>query len=134
MPLCRSFNNLLTGVCRTPVQMSSQGDDDDDLPHDTAPVRGGAFTISAHDGNGWPSSTGSNAIANQQAEARAATARGSKGLLRPVMRPQPNPDLAGGRGHYADRSSAQPDQPEELLQVMTALKPDNNCESNSQLH
>ena len=109
------------------MQMSSQGDDDE--PHDAAPLRGGAFTIAAHDGNGWttPTST-STAVADSSAEARAAaagdSARGSRPapLLRPIMRTLPKATLAsaGGHGHYADRSVAQPDQPEELLQVRAA--------------
>ena len=93
--------------------MSSQGDDDS--PHDAAAHRSGAFTIAAHDGNGWPTSTAMRSASSPAQEADVD--RGGGSVLRPVMRTPPHAALAGGRGHYADRSSAQPDQPEELLQV-----------------
>ena len=99
------------------AQMSSQGDDDS--PHDAPPPRGGAFTIAAHDGNGWPTSSALGSTV--PAEARADTGQGGRALLRPVMRMPPTATLTGGHGHYADRSIAQPDQPEELLQVTRPL-------------
>ena len=95
------------------AQMSSQGDDDS--PHDAAAHRSGAFTIAAHDGNGWPTSSALRSASSP--EAAADVDRGGGSLLRPVMRTLPNAAPAGRRGHYADRSTAQPDQPEELLQV-----------------
>jgi len=96
-------------------QMSSQGDDDS--PHDAAAqrTRSGAFTIAAHDGNGWPASSALRSASSPAPEADVD--RGDGSLLRPVMRTLPSA-LVGGRGHYADRSTAQPDQPEELLQVI----------------
>ena len=97
------------------AQMSSQGDDDS--PHDAAAQRSGAFTIAAHDGNGWPTTSALRSASSPAPEADVAIDRGGGSLLRPVMRTLPSAAVAGGRGHYADRSSAQPDQPEELLQV-----------------
>ena len=104
------------------VQMASQGDDDS--PHDAAAQRGGAFTIAAHDGNGWPTSSALRSASSPEAAADvgAGANRGGGSLLRPVMRMLPSAALAGGRGHYADRSTAQPDQPEELLQVPLARR------------